>query len=360
MIANLVGNSFNGVFANYAEPQEIVIGTFGNATNNIHGRIYTLKNQANFFRGYIPQFMWGFSGDSFSVLRAPVIADLNNDGTNEVLFGAANKTFAVNNDGTERWHIELPLARNYITQDSYSMFILGVAVSDLDLNGSKEIIFSDYSAVGFNDTWFPSVYIYHEIAGSPVEYCKIRLPGSNQQRGAVDLSLADLNKDGKQEIIVPTKYELFVYDSNCQMVWNVTKGIIANGVAIADIDRDNSVDLVFNTIGYNCLLEYDLTNGTNGTNGSASFVNCRNATYVYNASGTLKFQSNETKYPWTTPALGNVDDDVALEAVYGTTDNFAEPIEASDPQSGYISLTVRLTKLIMRLCQIPILSILAL
>ena len=209
------------------------------------------------------------------VMMTPAVADINGDGTPDVVFSTFTGGNYVTNGilrvidgatGTDIWNLTGPLYR--VKGEA------GVAVGDLDNDGTLEIIATHESD--------RLMRVEHDGSVSWIETVSA-LPPVNKRWGSA--SLADLDQDGNPEIIIGAT----VLNAGGGLVWEGAAGRGGHPIGplstVADIDMDGSPDVVAGNT-------------------------------VYNADGTVK---------WTAaindgfPAVANFDADPEAEVVVVTT-----------------------------------------
>ena len=158
----------------------------------------------------------------------PVIADFDGDGDLEVAAG--------NDDGNLYvLHHDASLMVEYSVGDDIRG---GLAVADLDSDGSLELVFTGYD--DHIHVWSPSLNA--ELSGWPVDM------GSNSLTGPVT---ADLDNDGDLEIVTSTKtgsvYALEHDGSLLDYFPFTVAGNIESSPAIGDLDNDGDFELIFGT-----------------------------------------------------------------------------------------------------------------
>ncbi len=179
------------------------------------------------------------------VQTAPTIVDVNNDGKLDFVVG----TWAFNPDTNKMYAFD-GATQNLIWSKAVSDHIYhGTAVADLDNDSKPELVVGDYSGMlhvlnGEDGstlwTYQASVYI-----GAPA-------------------SIADLDKDGNCEVVFCDGYGVGALSNTGTLEWYYAIpnfGQTFRGVAIANINNDNMLDIVFGTnTGHVIVL-----NGTDGS-----------------------------------------------------------------------------------------------
>jgi hypothetical protein len=160
-----------------------------------------------------------FGNNDFDYATAPVISDMNHDGSPEIIAGRvifnADGTFrGKGNKGRGSWG-NLP---GGLSEASIS------AVSDLDLDGQEEVIVGDAR---------------YDIDGNTIWH------DPNQNDGIV--GIANLDDDPEGEVVVVSYHRVRAQDTNGRVMWGPKELLNANIVsppAIADIDADGYPEIV--------------------------------------------------------------------------------------------------------------------
>jgi hypothetical protein len=166
----------------------------------------------------------------------------------------------------------------------------GLNAADLDGDGRDEIIAGAAlgTTFGANNFWYVL-----ERRGAGLE---MRFVSNLYTAPITAVRVADVTGSPRPEIIVAAGNILYIYDScDCRELRRITVAGEVRGLNIVDVDSDGTLDYVF--------------------------IN-NNALYIYNAAtGALQYQS--ATYRGTDVAVGNVDTDSDLEIVVATGDSSA-------------------------------------
>jgi outer membrane protein assembly factor BamB len=202
-------------------------------------------------RGTDGKLLWEIQVDTNCCIQTePALVDLNNDGQLDIVVGiwsysAKNWLYAV--DGkthTIMWKFDLP--KNYIYH--------GPAFADIDRDGKPELVFGSYDG---------HVYAVNGEDGSLLwDFSK---PDSYYVGAPV--SMADLNKDGKYEIVTVDYYTVTVLSNEGKKFWDYKIKDFSTafrGAAISDVNGDGKPDVVFGTTSGKLI-------ALNGGDGSETF-----------------------------------------------------------------------------------------
>ncbi|NQV09021.1 VCBS repeat-containing protein, partial [Candidatus Woesearchaeota archaeon] len=237
----------------------------------------------------------------------PSLGNIDSNKRKEIVFGLTNGTFYalnVSEDGKDvslKWTYTVDEKYSAIYEDNVRGELGYTAIADIDLDGKNEIIFAD-SQAGLPD-WDAELYVFNDNGNNYTEEVKISIPNGGAW-GAP--SIADIDGDGKIEIIVPTFYGVNVYEfsnGNLNLEWNNSHGRIEGSAVISDIDKDNEYEIVYTTRTYQCNIN----------------KTCYNRTYILNSSGGHDVGSaspiEHDIIPRVTPAVADIDNDGKSEIV---------------------------------------------
>jgi hypothetical protein len=186
---------------------------------------------------------WPFTTptESWSV---PAIADLDGNGTKEVLFGInGNALYALRSDGTEWIDGDgVPSTPGIFKTFSTGNNFGTPAIADVDRNGQKDIVYGSFSGVLY--AWRPNGT---NLPGFPITL-------GSQISSSVALGFLDGVQDTVLDIVVTTssagKESLYVFHANGARRAGFPKGLTSRDVsrapspALADINGDTFVDIV--------------------------------------------------------------------------------------------------------------------
>ena len=132
----------------------------------------------------LSMFGFPFSTDG-DVRSSPAVADLENDGSNEIMFGSNDGTlYVLNSFGVE-----------VISYQQSGMINGSPAVIDLDQDGDREIIFVSYNGTNSDGEVYAIHHDGSEVDGFPVDLDERMMAGP---------AAGDLDGDGYPEIVVCT------------------------------------------------------------------------------------------------------------------------------------------------------------
>ncbi len=175
---------------------------------SVNGRLYVYRGDGQDAGNGSP-IIW--STDVVGPAAEPALADLDNDGTAEIIVSGQNGTFAFRHDGTLLWHN--PTVISYYPAESFGWG--GPTVGNLDLDPEPEIAIAASTDAIYvldhegNTLWSDPVGIWPTV---PV--------------------LADITGDGILDVVVAQGWELTVYDffNGGQVAWTYVQTDTVNTV----------------------------------------------------------------------------------------------------------------------------------
>ncbi|MBK8431152.1 MAG: VCBS repeat-containing protein [Chloroflexi bacterium] len=201
---------------------------------SVNGRLYVYRGDGQDAGNGSP-IIW--STDLVGPAAEPALADLDNDGTAEIIVSGQNGTFAFRHDGTPLWHN--PDVISYYPAESFGWG--GPTVGNLDLDPEPEIAIAASTDAVYvldhegNTLWNDPIGIWPTV---PV--------------------LADITGDGILDVIVAQQWELTVYDifNGGQVAWTYvqtdTHTVLGGNPgafgapAVADLDEDGQPEIIIN------------------------------------------------------------------------------------------------------------------
>ena len=235
---------------------------------------------------------------------ATALADINGDGVQDIIVGGRDgKVHAYTGAGVRLWE--------YDTGD------MGIsskaAVGDIDGDGAVEIVVS----AGNNNTLQSNggLYVLNAQGRLQCSFATLDVDNNGFRDGAYSSpALVDLTGDGKLEIVFGAwDYHVRAIRHDCTLLWeNDVRDTVWSSPAIGDIDRDGFPDVV---IGVD----------THAEPGHGTLSGGR--LHVYNRQGVelsgFPIQIDEVIF--SSPALGDIDNDGWLDIVVGTGDFWGRP-----------------------------------
>ncbi|MFH1592725.1 MAG: S8 family serine peptidase [Candidatus Woesearchaeota archaeon] len=295
------------------DEQEILVGTsrFGSG-DQLFGAFFALECIKWWGRCSEFRELWMFT-DGTVLGEAPSVDDLNGDERKEVVFitlgGPSYNGIVYAFDANKRGGFLLEprhaLWKYHIENISeINADVLHSAVADVDLDGNKEVLVTDY----YGYVGSPTAYFYVlEVpnSGKTFNLKQSKIAIGTGAPGAI--AIANINStDDYPEIIVPSAFGIYAYryDGN-QLVemWSNSHAELTETALIADVDADNDYEIVYATS------DYDSYNCDDPS------VTCTRKLYVVDAlTGNVECSTSTlSEHPISSPAVGNLDSDKELE-----------------------------------------------
>lgn len=178
---------------------------------------------------------WELEIDAYaSIQTEPTLLDVNGDGQLDFVvatwsYGDNHKIFCFNGNTRELiWETDAP----------EDLIYHGVAYGDLENDGSIELKIGDYSG---------NLYCLDSENGNV--HWDYKLPSGSLYIGA-PTSLADLDNNGKLDVIFCDYYHLAAVNDEGELLWNYSIPEYATafrGASIADVNDDAFLDVTFGT-----------------------------------------------------------------------------------------------------------------
>jgi hypothetical protein len=165
----------------------------------------------------------------------PALYDFDKNGILDFVVGTWEFSNGQNKMACYRGDNQVQMWQSLLPED---VMYHGAAFGDMDKDGKAELTFGDYEANIFcldaesgNVNWRDSLPTPGNYIGAPT-------------------TLADLNKDGFLDVVICDAYHIHARKHSGDTLWNYTipnYGTAFRGVAVADINNDNVLDVTFGT-----------------------------------------------------------------------------------------------------------------
>jgi hypothetical protein len=214
---------------------------------------------------------WFYKTGLTGIYRTVAIADLDNDGTLEVVTSDQNNLYAISHIGTNEW----------TTAVVGSVRLQTPTIGDLDKDGTVEIIICDSST--------KQLFCFNHTGEKMWNYTAYDSPFATP-------ALADLDNDNHLEIIFLDYVDngtVYCLNSTGSLIWDTNIGLGgAASPGISDLDNDGSYEIVL------CTMNQEIT--------------CLDHTGVQEWQFTLP---NDFNFGWSTPCIFDINKDGLSEII---------------------------------------------
>jgi len=220
--------------------------------------IYCLNNLGEVkWSKTLSDFVWGSAS----------VADLDNDGYLDILFGSNdNNLYCLDHTGEEKWH--------FVTNERVG---LSPSIADIDDDGTLEILFASFDK---------NVYCLNHTGGK-----EWSLSVGNYTS---HIALADIDNDNTMEtIFCSNDGRLYCLDHLGLEEWSIFLNGYMRGQSIVDIDGDGTLEIV------------------GGTDSSVL--------YCINHLGNVEWQNNSDLIFRSSPCVADLENDGSLEIIIGAS-----------------------------------------
>lgn len=185
--------------------------------------------------------------------KAPTLENIDSDNYKEVAFGergySRNSILFVldGGQGIQQWNYSMKDKWSPYFELSLSGFPSNTALVDIDLDGEKEVIFTDKTDSACD--WPGELYAFSSTG--TLKY-NITIGNDGSEGGP---SIANILGSDYPDVIVPTKCGINAYEfdgTKFVLQWSNSDARIDGNAVIYDIDRDNKYEVIYTTTTASC------------------------------------------------------------------------------------------------------------
>lgn len=200
------------------------------------------------------------------IWSSPAIADLNNDGSLDIIVGTGYcwqfapcvPNIPVHNDGNQiyAWDAngnDLP-GWPHLLENNYAIDKNSPAIADIDNDGFLEVVINTFDSSASPPYPGKVRAIDHNGVEKWATVPNIPAGGDNFVNYAANSAspiIADITADGDYEIVVPSNFDLAVYDKNGTQLFPIDESnrlltlfTVSSTPSVADLDNDGDLELI--------------------------------------------------------------------------------------------------------------------
>ncbi len=176
------------------------------------------------------------------------IGDIDGDGQNDLALHTWSTNRGKDADGSVGWYRNPDWSRFVIKSDGH-IFGDGIVTADVDADGDLDVV----TAKGNDDS--AQVWWFENPGGAATgAWTESRVAEVETESEVKDLYVADIDHDGRPDVVVRTKHYFALYFQESPHEWTERK--IENrqreGMALADLDEDGDYDAIMNGYWLEC------------------------------------------------------------------------------------------------------------
>lgn len=233
------------------EKQEVIV-TLSKTGEDANGWLHVISNYENWRGKKKFKEPWGSEIEiGEKILGAPSIGNLDTDDELEIVIGLKNgSVIAFDDDSDILWQYQVRPKHSTIHGGDTTGEVAYAAIADVDLDGTTEVIFTDSPDTSLTD-WQGTLYIVSGNTGELEDAHNFTMGAYNAP------SIANLDSDDYFEIVVPGNLGVRIFKYNGQTITekkHFEHRYIDSSVVVYDIDRDNKYELIYATSEEPCPL----------------------------------------------------------------------------------------------------------
>jgi outer membrane protein assembly factor BamB/PKD repeat protein len=282
-----------------------------------------------------PKVKWSYETEG-RVKSPPTVADINDDGEFEVIFGSSDgNLYVLDKEGSEVWIFS-----------ASGPIINQPTIGDVDADGKPEIVFGGF----YHNTGDPNLYVLNGEDGSLLWDFESGNPGDIYKGFQASPQLMDINSDGALDVLIGSMdYYFYALDGPTgDIIWQsgVFEHFIRASSPVADMDFDGVQEVIV-IDNHAVVRSYEIDSGSldwevdvgHGVEATPVLADCDDDGYyeiilftigegiisgdavVLNHDGSELWRSSLHTYFYTSPTILDVDGDDIVDIIGGDSDD---------------------------------------